>query len=237
MKAILAFGLTLALAGATAGWAQEPTEGQAKRKRSDQGDASKANPSQDSEKQDAEKGKKKRERQRRAGQANPQARGGNPQQRLEMLMKRMDSDGDGLVSREEAPERLGERFAQLDKNNDGNLDAEELKRMAGRQGRPGASGGLGGPGGMERTFDPAQLFQRMDKDQNGTLGKDELPERMQQRFAELDLDGNGELDRDELAKMQEMMGQRRPGGEGDRKETDPNQPVKPKRPTRGGGDA
>lgn len=60
-----------------------------------------------------------------------------------------DADGDGKVSREEAPERMAQFFDRMDANSDGFIDAEEVaearKRRAANGGGPGG-GGPGGPG-------------------------------------------------------------------------------------------
>ncbi|WP_291176343.1 efflux RND transporter periplasmic adaptor subunit [Gimesia sp.] len=57
------------------------------------------------------------------------------------MLQRLDKDADGKLSKEEAPERMQERFDELDANKDGFLDAGELSKLRG----PG--GGAGGPGG------------------------------------------------------------------------------------------
>lgn len=72
---------------------------------------------------------------------------------------------------------------------------------------PGASGrgprtpGGSGPGGSGRP-DPAtivsRMLQQMDKNSNGRLDKDEIPEAMQSRLAAADTNGDGAIDRAEL---------------------------------------
>jgi len=57
------------------------------------------------------------------------------------MLQRLDKDADGKLSKEEAPERMQERFDELDANKDGFLDAGELSKLRG----PG--GGAGGPAG------------------------------------------------------------------------------------------
>ncbi len=69
-------------------------------------------------------------------------------------------------------------------------------------GKPGGKGqgkGKPGPGGNAGQRDPGQMFARMDKDGNGALSKNEVPERMQAHFDKLDADGNGGITREELA--------------------------------------
>ena len=57
-----------------------------------------------------------------------------------------DKDGDGKVSRSEAPERMKSFFDRIDTNGDGMIDAAENKAMANRRrnARPGAGAGAGG---------------------------------------------------------------------------------------------
>ena len=44
-----------------------------------------------------------------------------------------DSDGDGRVSKEEAPERMQRFFDRIDSNGDGMLDQDELEEMRSRR--------------------------------------------------------------------------------------------------------
>lgn len=62
-----------------------------------------------------------------------------------------DKDGDGKLSKEEAPERMAANFEQWDANNDGFVDKDEIAaRRASRQQRGG-----GGPGGGGRPQRPS----------------------------------------------------------------------------------
>jgi hypothetical protein len=47
-----------------------------------------------------------------------------------MMIRRLDKNGDQLISMEEAPERMKERFGEIDKNGDNNLDASEIESLA-----------------------------------------------------------------------------------------------------------
>jgi multidrug efflux pump subunit AcrA (membrane-fusion protein) len=67
-------------------------------------------------------------------------------------MMQFDADGDGKVSKQEAPERMQEGFDALDTNKDGALDQGEIKAMrdmmrAKFRGGGGPGGGPGGPPG------------------------------------------------------------------------------------------
>ncbi|MBX3459056.1 MAG: hypothetical protein KF696_03690 [Planctomycetes bacterium] len=61
------------------------------------------------------------------GERMPGNRGG-----IDEMLKQWDKDGDGKISKEEAPERLRGQFDNLDKDKDGFLTKEEVE--AGRQG-------------------------------------------------------------------------------------------------------
>jgi Ca2+-binding EF-hand superfamily protein len=63
-------------------------------------------------------------------------------------IKDLDKDGDGKLSREEAPEPMQQFFDVMDGNSDGFVDAAEMaearNRMRAAGGPPGAGGGGGG---------------------------------------------------------------------------------------------
>ncbi len=50
------------------------------------------------------------------------------ERRASKIIKRMDFNGDGKVSRDEIENRLRKRFALLDRNDDGKIDKSELQR-------------------------------------------------------------------------------------------------------------
>lgn len=162
---------------------------------------------------------------------------------MERMLKALDKNGDGKLSQAEAPERMKDRFDQMDANGDGFVDAAELKKLAemrsrragqkpgvgaggaakkkgarkgGESARPDFAGGRGG-----RMFDLAKLFKEMDADGDGNLNSKEQ-QAIIARVNEMQ------------AKMREMMN--RSGGQagkkklGDRYARPNTDPVKPKRP-------
>src|SRR5438876_6885010 len=62
---------------------------------------------------------------------------------VENLLKIMDADMDGKISRKEAKGKLAEDFEKVDTNKDGYLDRKELRVLAERM---LANQGKGGPG-------------------------------------------------------------------------------------------
>jgi Ca2+-binding EF-hand superfamily protein len=118
------------------------------------------------------------------------------------MFKHADADANGEVTFDEAtkafPNLTKERFAQIDKNGDGVLTADEAPK-----GRP-----QGGPGG-----NIVQLAQRADTDHNGKVTFEEMskaaPDMTQERFKALDRNKDGVLSQEDRG-----GGQRGTGGEG-----------------------
>ena len=171
----------------------------------------------------------------------------------------MDTNHDGRLSKDELA-KLGEKFDELDRNHDGQLDPFELiggpaggpdgrgapprEGVAPREGQPregnppreGAPRGEGGrrdadrPDGArrpdgeaptrERRTDAGQpaergpIFQRLDRNGDGKISKEEAPEAMKERFSMLDTNGDGFISQDELRAGAQQLGDRvrRPEG-------------------------
>lgn len=120
--------------------------------------------------------------------------------RFHPVLSALDADHDGVISAAElaqAPQVL----KNLDKNNDGTLAMEEMRPAPfGRLGGPGGPGGRPGERG-ERPNDGAAMADQLmqfDKNNDGALTKDEVPERMQGLFANADADKDGRLTKAEL---------------------------------------
>ena len=131
-----------------------------------------------------------------------------------------DSDGDGKVTREEAPEFMQSFFDRIDTNGDGAVDAAELEARRSQRGAGGGGGGergAGGGGGGERGAGggpgasgggPPDLMQS-DANGDGRVTKEEAPEYMQRFFDRADANGDGAIDQ---AEIDEMRSRFRGGG-------------------------
>lgn len=133
------------------------------------------------------------------------------------LMVALDADKDGELSSKEIANAVA-ALKKLDKDKDGKLSREELRpRFDGRGGPGEARGpGRGGPedprGG---SFSPEAFLKRMmslDRNGDGKITKDEMPERMQAMLKRADANGDGAIDKKEAESIAKRMGQMQRGG-------------------------
>lgn len=109
-----------------------------------------------------------------------------------------DKDGDGKISKEEAPEFMQTFFDRVDTNGDGVLDKAEMEAM--RQ-RRSSGGGRGG----------SRNLMQFDKNGDGKVTKDEVPAEMQGMIERGDANGDGAVD---AAEIEQMRSRFAPGGGG-----------------------
>ena len=76
-------------------------------------------------------------------------------------------------------------------------------------------GGAGGGGGRRGGGDPSQFFATLDKDGDGKLTEDEMPDRMKERFAAMDANKDKSVDKDEFIKAMEAFRAAGGGGGGE----------------------
>lgn len=106
------------------------------------------------------------------------------------LFAEYDKDGDGFLTKGELPERMLDRFEQMDADSDAKVSLEELRRFAGlgTRERPAASG---------PAPENEPLLRYLDTSGDGELSVEEIADATQ-RLGKLDKDGNGAVDRDEI---------------------------------------
>jgi Ca2+-binding EF-hand superfamily protein len=141
--------------------------------------------------------------------------GGMPPQ-MNPIFAALDTNGDGVIDEQEmanAPAAL----KKLDRNGDGKLTEDEVRPQFGRggPGGPGGPGGRGGPGpGAVNVDEIVARMLQFDKNADGKLSKDELPERMVGMMERGDTNHDGFLTRDELVVLARAQAQPQGRGEG-----------------------
>ncbi|APV51205.1 hypothetical protein BWI17_16860 [Betaproteobacteria bacterium GR16-43] len=98
-------------------------------------------------------------------------------------MKKADTNGDGMISREEAKgmPRLAKHFDEIDTNKDGQLSRDEMRAFHEKQ--------------------KGDHFKKIDTNGDGVISKAEAQAnapRLAERFDQIDTNKDGQLSKDEL---------------------------------------
>lgn len=152
----------------------------------------------------------------------PPREGMDGRRMMPAFIRLLDTDNDGRLSKAELAKAV-DKFAELDENGDGHLDPRELMGPppGGFFGGPGnpdmrRPGGDGGPNSPGRSL----LVEQFDRNKDGKLSVDEVPERMKEIFGRLDKDNDGFLTMEELRagaeRFQGRPGANRPDGDSPR---------------------
>ena len=160
-----------------------------------------------------------------AGRKSTNAKGRSRAERSKALSKffdRFDSNRDGLLTRDEVPERLLRRVAKMDRNSDGGVTRLEVvstlrkqnksqtdKRTNKKNRLAGADKGKPGKGKAGKNdsvgMTPQLLLAKFDKDRDNTISEQEAPKRFSRMFPSTDADGDGKLSNSELTSLVERI--------------------------------
>ena len=131
------------------------------------------------------------------------AKGGHDGKRWPVNFEQIDTNGDGVITKEDMAAKAEERFKSADTNGDGKLSAEEMK--AGAESRKAER--------MQARMD--RMIERLDTDGDGLISLEEMQsnERGGRFFERLDKDGDGSITAEEFeAAKADFKGRKGHGG-------------------------
>jgi Ca2+-binding EF-hand superfamily protein len=117
----------------------------------------------------------------------------------EQLMAFMDTNSDGKITMEEAPEELKAGFSFIDANGDGGIDLNEAQAMADYANNENVQSTQPQPTTGAVTAE--QLMALMDTNSDGKITMEEAPEELKAGFSFIDANGNGGIDLKEAQVM------------------------------------
>ena len=119
------------------------------------------------------------------------------------MIERMDQDGDGKLQIDELPEFMASRMAAADTDDDGILSEDEItSAMENMRGRRGGRG--------RGAMDAAGMMERFDRNGDGQLSIDEVPDRVAEMMN--DANNDGLISVEEMKASMETMRERFAGG-------------------------
>ena len=125
-----------------------------------------------------------------------------------------DADGDGKISKDEAPENIKRFFDRLDKNGDGFIEEDELSSTGGGGNRStpaddAKAGDKKGAGGFALPESGKAFVALFDKDKNEKVSKEELPAELKRGidfwWSNVDSNGDDAVDETEADAMLEQF--------------------------------
>ncbi|MFK7767798.1 MAG: hypothetical protein AB8B55_11295 [Mariniblastus sp.] len=115
------------------------------------------------------------------------------------MINSMDKNGDGKISKKEAPAELKKSFGYVDTNNDGSIDVNEAKAMADHANNEKSAANKPAGAKLKTTkgVTAKQFIVALDKDGNGKVSKSETFGQIKTNFTYMDSNGDGFIDTQE----------------------------------------
>jgi Ca2+-binding EF-hand superfamily protein len=115
----------------------------------------------------------------------------------------MDTNHDGTVSKEEFTAYMASQFDKADADHDGTVDKNEMEQLRKMLGITNASAQKTSTGASSG---PKLSLTALDKDNDGTVSKQEFTDYMGAQFDKADPDHDGTLDKKELEQLRKNLG-------------------------------
>lgn len=116
----------------------------------------------------------------------------------DQIIERLDSDGSGSITEDEAKGFMAKYFERIDANSDGEISEVELLHVRENRGQKPKQG--------------REDIKAADTDQNGAISIDEATEaglmKMVENFDKIDTDGDGEVSEEEMHQLRKHIGNR-----------------------------
>jgi len=121
----------------------------------------------------------------------------------ERMLGRIDTNGDGKISKAENRAAIEARFARMDANGDGTIGADERGKGMGKGGmgkwkRGGGRRGAGPEGGHGPMHGPMPGGVKADANGDGVITRAEFDAQSAARFAAMDVNKDGKIEKAEL---------------------------------------
>ncbi len=124
----------------------------------------------------------------------------------ERMLGRIDTNGDGMISKAENRAAAEARFARMDANGDGTIGADERGKGMGKWKRGGGRRGAAAEGGSGPMHSGKRHGMKADANGDGVITRAEFDAHSAARFAAMDANKDGRIDASEMPKPRRMRG-------------------------------
>jgi len=118
---------------------------------------------------------------------------------VEQIIRSMDKNGDGKISKDEASEDVKLFFGDIDTNGDGSIDSKEAQVMV--EYANGQQSGSVESVPTTGKLTAEQIISYLDKNGDGKISKEEASDELKPHFAAIDVNGDGAIDSKEAEVM------------------------------------